>query len=448
MDALLGITLAALGALVYRTLFRRTDDPLHPLGVFAALWLGVFGFSHFGVPRSYDEPYYADPFVATTYAVVLGAFAAFALGFWLVDPGGARLDRTLFRFRIREGVIWPRLRWITLGLFAVATLTTIHFVRQAGEIPLFSPRIDDLRLVFKLPLLGYLYDLHYAVALFATMLGVRAPGLAKKMFWFGVVGASVLQLMFAGVRVSPMTAVAWVVIYLFYQGTRVRTRHLVMAAGVAAMLFGVIEGYRRTMYEVNPALVNPRLDMGPAATVWAHTAASFKNLQFTLGKGVSPLNMGLNSYDLPKTLNPAARAVDDRLSYMYGTHNTPTFLSILYFDFGVGGLIVMPLLYGAIVAFVYLRFRNGANLFWLMLYIEFLLAVALAFRTHRFLGNNLIWFGSVALAVQLLAGRSLEGRSPEEDDAEEQDGRGEPKPLRVHLRRFRGPAPGGRVSEV
>ncbi|MHB1194705.1 MAG: O-antigen polymerase [Longimicrobiales bacterium] len=416
MDALFGTALIALGGLIYWGLLRRTDDALHPLGVFAGLWLGIFGFAHFKVPRTFDEPYYAEPFTATTYLVVLGALAMFALGFWLLDPGADRLDRSLLRFRMREGISWPRLRAVTLGLFAAASLMTAYFVQRAGEIPLFSPRIDDLRLVFKLPLLGYVYDLHYAVALFATMIALNVPGRGQKTFWLVVAGASVMQLMFAGVRVSPMTAMAWAFVYMFYQGTRVRMRHLVIAAVAVGVVFGVIESYRRTMYVVNPALVNPRLDMGPAATVWAHTAASFKNLQFTLQRGASPLNMGLNSYDLPKTLAPEARAVDDRLSYMYGTHNTPTFLSILYFDFGVGGLVVMPLAYGALVAFVYRKFRSRANIFWLVVYIDFLLAVALSFRTHRFLGNSLIWFGGVAVAVQLLAGRSLEGRAPEEDE--------------------------------
>ncbi len=419
MDALFGTVLIALGAVIYWGLVRRTDDALHPLGVFAGLWLAIFGFAHFGVPRTYDEPYYAQPFVAVTYLVVLGSLAAFSLGFWLVDPGADGLDRSLLRFRMREGVSWPRLQGVTLALFAAASLMTAHFVQRAGEIPLFSPRIDELRLVFKLPLLGYVYDLHYAVALFATMIALQVRGMGRRLLWGGVAGASVVQLMFAGVRVSPMTAMAWAFIYMFYQGTRVRLRHLVVAAVAAAVVFGVIETYRRTMYVVNPALVNPRLDMGPAATVWAHTAASFKNLQFTLDRGASPLNMGLNSYDLPKTLDPSARIVDDQLSYMYGTHNTPTYLSILYFDFGVGGLLVMPLVYGALTAFVYRKFRSRANIFWLVVYIDFLLAVALAFRTHRFLGNSLIWFGGVAVAVQLLVGRSLEGRVPGGDGEDE-----------------------------
>ncbi|NJD20460.1 MAG: oligosaccharide repeat unit polymerase [Gemmatimonadetes bacterium] len=428
MDALFGTALIALGVVIYWGLLRRTDDALHPLGVFAGLWLGIFGFAHFNVPRTFDAPYYAEPFSATTYVVVLGSLALFAVGFWLVDPGAERLDRSVLRFRMREGVAWPRLRAVTLGLFAAASLMTAYFVRRAGEIPLFSPRSDELRQVFKLPLLGYVYDLHYAVALFATMIALQVRGRAQKAFWLVVAAASVLQLMFAGVRVSPMPAMAWAFIYMFYQGTRARLRHLVIAAVAAGRVFGVIESYRRTMYVVNPALVNPRLDLGPAATAWAHTAASFKNLQFTLQRGASPLNMGLNSYDLPKTLDPAARAVDDQLSYMYGTHNTPTYLSILYFDFGVGGLVIMPLVYGALAAFVYRKFRSRANIFWLVVYIDFLLAVVLSFRTHRFLGNSLIWFGGVAVAVQLLAGRSLEGRSPDEEVGEGSDADDETEP--------------------
>lgn len=424
MDGLLGLTLGLLGLFIWWTLFRRTDDALHPLGVFAASWLGVFGFAHFNVPKTFDEPYYAEPFALVTYLVVFGALASFAIGFWLVDPATKRVDRVGLSERLTRGVSARRLGSLTVGLFAAASLMTAYFVMRAGAIPLFSPRIDELRTTFKLPLLGYVYDLHYAVALFATMLFVRTRSRTQKVFWAGVAGLSVFQLMFAGVRVSPMTALTWIVIFLFYRPGGVKLRHLVAVAVVMVALFSVIETYRRTMYTVNPALVNPRLDLSWQATAWAHTAASFKNLQYTLLHQVSPLHMGLTSYDLPKTLDPAARAVDAEISYIYGTHNTPTFLSFLYFDFGLGGLLVMPGFYGALVAYVYRRFRERANLFWLLVYIDFLLAVVLAFRTHRFLGNGLIWFTGVAVLAQLVAGVRLD----DEDAAVEA---GEPPPTRA-----------------
>ena len=109
--------------------------------------------------------------------------------------------------------------------------------------------------------------------------------------------------------------------------------------------------------------------------------------------------------DMPKTIDPASRRVDQQINALYGTHNTPTFLGFLYFDFGWGGLLIVPALYGALTALVYRRFRAGPRLFWLIVYIDFLLAVALAFRTHRFFGNNLLYFGLVALLVELVAGR-------------------------------------------
>ena len=407
LDAIFGSVFAALGVGAYVWLYRRTDDALHPLAIFSVFWLVIFGFAHVNVARTYDEPYYAEPFGVLTYAVVLGALVSFAVGFWLADPNMARLDRTRIGRRLAWGIAWERLKPLTLGLFLLATLMTAYFVQRAGAIPLFSPRIDTLRTEFKLPLLGYVYDLHYVVALFSAMLAVHVVGRAERWGWILVGLMSIAQLMFAGVRVSPMTALAWVMIFLFYRPTRVRVRHMVAAVAVALTVFTVIESFRRTMYEADPSLVNPRLDLSAPATAWAHTAASFKNLQFTLERGVSPLNMGLNSYDLPKTFVPRARVVDDQISYMYGTHNTPTFLSFLYFDFGVGGLMVMPLVYGALVGAVYRRFRTRTNIFWLIVYIDFLLAVVLAFRTHRFLGNALIWFTGVALLSQLVAGRSV-----------------------------------------
>lgn len=413
MDALLGIAFIALGLWGYGAVVRRTGDVLHPLALFVGAWLGVFGFAHFIVSRTFDEPYYADPLTPVTYAVVVAALASFVAGFWLTDPGLPRVDRRHLAHHLEDAISGPALRGVTLALFAVASATTAYFVVRAGEIPLLSPRIETLRQTFKLPLLGYLYDLHYPVSLFGVMLLLRARTTRARVGWAIIVALAVLQLMFSGVRVSPMTAMAWVVIYVFYRSKRVRLRHVVTVVVLAIAMFSFIEGRRRSMFTTTPALVNPRLDLSAPATAWAHTAASFKNLQLLLERHVTPLNMGLNSYDLPKTLYPPARVVDDQISYIFGTHNTSTFLSFLYFDFGLAGLLVMPGVYGALAALVYRKFRVRANLFWLIVHIDMLLAVLLAFRTHRFLGNNLIFFGGVAFLCHVLVGRSRDAPLPD-----------------------------------
>ncbi len=422
MDALTGLLLISLAIAAYVAIFRRTDDALHPLGIFVLLWFGIFGFAHFNVPRTFDEPYYAESFGILTYGVVIAAGLIFCFGFWLADPGLERVDRDAIAMRFRTGTSWENLRGITVVLWIIATIMTVVQVARIGEIPLFSPRIDELRQVFKMSLLGYVWDLHYAVALFGTMLAVHARRNLARLAWIALGLSSVFQLAFAGVRVSPMTALAWAGVYLFYRLPRVRIRHLMTAALVALSVFTVIEQFRRTMYDSNPALLNPRLDLSAPATAWAHTAASFKNLQFTLERGDPPLHMGLTSYDLPKTINPAARYVDDEISYMYGTHNTPTFLSFLFYDFGWGGMLIVPGVYGAMVAFVYRMFRRKTNIFWLVVYIDFLLAVALSFRTHRFLGNPLIFFGGVALGVLFLSGRGAGRWSGATEPSSEGDG--------------------------
>lgn len=404
MDTTLGLWFMALGALSYALLFRRTGDALHPLALMMGMWLGVFGFAHLDVARTYDEPYYAEPFDVVTYAVVLGSLLVFCLGYWLVDPGLRPLDRREVARRLDASVSRSRLRWITLGLLVIASATTAYFVYRLGEIPLFSPRIDELRREFKLPLVGYLFDLHYVVALFAAMLLMQARDRLARVLWAATILASLVQLAFSGVRVSPMTGMAWVVVYLFYRPRHVRVRDLVLVAVAAVTVFSVIEYYRRAVYRLNPEVVQPRFDLSAPATAWAHTAASFKNLQLTLRR-VTPLNLGLSSYDLPKTVEPRWRVVDERVTRLYGTHNTPTYLAFLYLDFGLAGLLLMPGLYGALAAFVYRRFRTAPNVFWLIVYIDIVLGVTLAFRTHRFLGNALIFFAGVGFLAQLLVGR-------------------------------------------
>src|SRR6185503_1963407 len=129
--------------------------------------------------------------------------------------------------RLRGSVRVPPLRALTLILFALATATTVYFVSLIGEIPLLSPRVDELRQVWKRPLLGYLYDLHYVVALFGTILADRARSRRERLGWALLVIVSITQLALGAVRLSPLTGVVWAAVYIFYRGAgRVRLRHL------------------------------------------------------------------------------------------------------------------------------------------------------------------------------------------------------------------------------
>lgn len=408
MDALLGGGFAALAVACAWRIGAGARDPVHPLAVFTLVWLGFFGLSHFRFSERYDEPYYGQSFDAWTYLVVVVAYLAFAAGFSLASGRRATpLQPHALSARLRQVAKSPKLVPAALGVFAVATLTTLWFVRVSDGIPLFSPEVNTLRQSFQLPLLGYLYQLHILAALLFAMLFLRERGALRRTAWLVLAAASIVMLMVNGVRVSAMVALAWIAVYGAYARPRVSRRSALLVAAAGLAIFVVVEASRRRQFQERPELRNPRVDTGVAATIWAHTGASFKNLQFTLAKIDSPLDMGLNSYDLPKTLFPETRRVNDHL-YVYGTHNTPTFLGFLYLDFGIAGALFMPLAYGALVAFVYDRFRRRANLLWLVLYIDAFLAVLLSFRTHRFLGNNLIFFGGAAVALHLY----LTGRPP------------------------------------
>ena len=405
MDALLGALFMAVGALAWVAVVRRTGDILHPLGLMLLFWFVVFGFGHWDVAATYDEPYYALPFELTTYVVVLGSIVVFVTGYWLVDPELPRFDGPALAERLRGSVRTAPLRGFTVAAFLIASATTVYFYRLAGEIPLFSPRVDELRQVWKRPLIGYLYDLHYVVALFGTILVDRARTNRERGLWAGVALASIVQLAFGAVRVSPLTGIVWAAVYIFYRRAgRVRLGHLALLAVLVLGVSSLIEYYRRTPIRLNPELANPRLDLSLPATMWGHTGASFKNLQLTLAKHVPFLSLGSTSFDLAKTFDPALRTRDEEMSYRYGVHNTTTYLVPLYMDFGWFGLLIMPGVYGALTALVYRRFRDRTGIFWLIVYIDFLIAVVLAFRTHRFLGNSLIFFGAVGLLAQFVAG--------------------------------------------
>ncbi|MBW3534522.1 MAG: hypothetical protein KY453_04800 [Gemmatimonadetes bacterium] len=424
-ETFLGLLFMLAGVATWVAIFRRTGDALHPLALLASLWLLTFGFGHWEVAATYDELYYREPFGAVAYLAVIGSLVSVVAGFWLVDPGLRPLEREALAERLRSNARRGRLLAITLALFAVASATTVYFVWLAGEVPLFSPRVDELRQTFKRPLLGYLYDLHFPVALFAAILADRATRRSERVFWIGLLLASLFQLALGAVRASPLTGFGWVAVYLFYRlRGRVRVGHLSAAAVVVAGVFIGIEYSRRTPVRLNPELLNPRQDLSSAATLWGHTGASFKNLQLTLRTTPPPLEMGAATYDLPKTLVPRFREIESDVSSRFGVHNSATYLLPLWLDFGLFGLLVVPGIYGALTGFTYRRFQERGTLLWLLLYIDFAIAAILAFRTHKFLGNGLIFFGGVALMVQLFAGR-------EPDDVAEdrgQVGEGAPAP--------------------
>lgn len=401
MDTLIGSFLILVAGLTAWRIAAVTKDPIHPMAVFTFFWLGMFGFGHFRISETYDEPYYAYPFELETYLVVFAGYIIFGVGYGLATGRKKLPNRTVVADELRRASSTSALPWVTLILFAVATLTTAYFVRVAGTIPILSPELHRLRLTFKLPLWGYLYDLHLPAALFSAILAYRARGAVLRSVWVAFCLSSLFMLMFGGVRVSAMTGLVWIGIYGVYTKPRLSRRFAVFALTVAVTVAVSVEIARRRPYQENPGWRNTRIDSRPLATVWAHTGASYKNLQLLL-QDRSPMHLGMTSYDLPKTLVPEGRAVDADISNRFGTHNTPTFLGLLYYDFGLAGLFVLPGLYGAIVAWVYGRFRRRPNLLWLLIYIDFFLAVLLSFRTHRFFGNALIFFGGVAFLIQVL----------------------------------------------
>lgn len=415
MDSLIGVLIMGAGVAGYGLVLRRTRDPLHPLGLLTLTWLLAFGFGHIRVSAVYDEPYYADPFHAVTYGVVLGSFLVFVVGFWLVDPGLPDLPSARVSERVAASVDLGRLAWLTLGFFAVASVTTWYFVRVAGAIPLFSPLIAELRPVFKLPVIGYLWDLHVFVAVLGAVLLARSRSRAGTFFWTALILASLLQLAFGAARGAPMTAWMFAATTLFYvRPRRGLVKDMLLTVGMAGVLFFGIEHYRRGPYRLDPSIINQRLDLGTAATVWGHTGASFKNLQLLLVNDSPPLDLGINSYDLTRTLAPELRAREAELAGRFGVHNSATYLLTLYLDFGIFGLLVMPAVYGALTGLVYRQLRERATLFWLVVHVEVLLAVFLAFRTHRFVGNPLIFTVAVAALVWAAAGarRGREGIEP------------------------------------
>ena len=419
METLVGGLFMGLGVAGWKAIARRSGDVLHPLGLLVLFWLLAFGFGHWDVAVTYDEPYYALPFELATYGVVLGALLVFGLGYWLVDPGLPPVDHERWAARLRGSMRSGPLCAVALFCFAAATATTLYFIRLAGEIPLFSPRILELRVIWKRPVWGYVYDLHYVVALFAAILADRSESRRGRLLWAAIGLSSIVQLALGAVRLSPLTGVVWAAVYIFYRRVgRVRIRHLVLLAAVVFAVSSVIEYYRRTPIRLDPTMANQRLDLSLSATLWGHTGVSFKNLQLSLERHPPYLGLGSMSYDLVKTLEPGYRARESEHFYRYGVHNTATFLLVLYMDFGIFGLLVMPGAYGAATALVYRQFRRRPNVFWLIVQIEFLIAVVLAFRTHKFFGNSLIVFGLVALAAHVLAG------TRSEDELEREAARG------------------------
>src|SRR3954471_7112844 len=92
-ETILGGLFMVVGLLAWWGVVRRTGDLLHPLGLMLLFWFLVFGFGHWDVAVTYDEPYYALHFELRTYVVAIASIAIFAFGYWLVDPEMPMTDK-------------------------------------------------------------------------------------------------------------------------------------------------------------------------------------------------------------------------------------------------------------------------------------------------------------------------------------------------------------------
>jgi oligosaccharide repeat unit polymerase len=136
--------------------------------------------------------------------------------------------------------------------------------------------------------------------------------------------------------------------------------------------------------------VYPPVD-GFLSEVYEYFALPWQNFADTFDAYRPTIRLGIGFFRPVFSLLGQGAALDDSLDRInfdptLGPANTYPFITLIYLELGILGIIVCPVLYGLFVSWIYARFRREPNFLNFCLYLHMPIAWMWLFSSSAFIG--------------------------------------------------------------
>lgn len=377
---------------------RLTGDFLSPPFIMTAVW--AFGLANGQLNIQSSGVYYNDPWTFSTWFSLIGALIGFLTGSFLVLRR-ARWQKDLGPIR-KPDFLWDKTRLSVLIylFFGLAFSTYVFFIIVAGGLPVLDPLPSLARMTFKLRYWGYLFSLFVPVIVLVTVRFVLFGNWRRNKVPSLIACLSILAMLSSGNRSDTLEAaiisvVSAILLLRFYQPRAKMEKRFVFMLIIIALALGFAFLYIQAVrlqgiggvwnIQDRIALHNPYI-----ANFFVYSGGdAVNNLQFAIESNL-PMRYGALLFRAPLRWLGFAEVTE--VQDIFDLWNTATFLYYYYLDFGYLGILIIPLVIGAIVSAIYLRLRDNPNPLMLIYYAIFVNAMIWSLVTERFFEVSTVYY--------------------------------------------------------
>lgn len=341
----------------------RYGDWANPVNLFAVPWLGLLGLYQFQLMADDVQP----QLHSSTYLVVLGSIASFAVGATLATY--VRLGWSARRNAIVHVPAWngARIRVLIFSSFLVGLSIWVYFFLRAGGIAKFLGNPSEFREIFLVPLLDDIYRLlPYSGILGAWYLATGRQR-ARTLVWF-VLGVSALAV---SVRLARADIFQFVLMCLLAYNVAkgVKLRYVGVMVLALAIVFVSVQYVRGSQFQNEAKRIESGVVQVPEAAPWLaafviYTVPILRNVQISM-ENTTDYTYGLNllypvwaftgtaGLVTEKKGGASVRTMQRREEYGIGVFLP--YLVEFNQDFGIPGMLILPGLIGFVSGRIYKR---------------------------------------------------------------------------------------------
>jgi len=358
--------------------FRRKADPLSPARVFGGVWSISIALTDLKLSSLQHmwSTYAWIVLLTGIFAFLLGTFVVHIL--YLKSPilPIAEVRRRLVEDK-GQGIDARKFFIVVVGLFlAYAIAYAIEIVIE-GNVPLFSPRPDILRVTFGVFGLHLIVNAMMGVVLLAVEYLLIVPkNEGGKLLMRFIVFFSIASYFLLLQRYTFFVVAVIVLAMVYYTRGQVRARTVIPFASMFVVALLLINQIRSARYVQDYIYQTSKMrfpkEYWILAEPYMYVAMNLENFARAVDK-LDHFYFGYFTFDwllaLAGLKHWLAEYLNiDRLPFLISGYNTFTFHWWYYYDFGVVGVAVLPFLTGVVIAGLYYRLRIAPTLLSLMMY--------------------------------------------------------------------------------
>ncbi len=370
--------------------FKHGTDLLSPAKVFILIWavcilLVEFKFS--GYQHQWSS-YSWLIILSGLLSLLLGLFSSFVIytgrtfkSVKEVRTISSKLDSDDLR----------RIYYITLFLFFLYVISFIIEVMIEGNVPIFSARIDRARIEFGVFGLHLIVNFQLAI-MFLVIEYVVNKG-AKKSRKFIMWSIFLITLITFALLLQRFNFFVWAVMIiglLYYASQVLKLKRIILIILIFFAFLGGIQSIRLSQYVTQYIYVISKMNFPKQYAFFTepymYISMNLENMARAVEK-LESFTYGVMTFDPLYALFGLKHWIADYFNidsrpFLNSSYNTFSFHWYYYQDFGIVGIVLLPLFTGFIIGLIYYRMRMSAELKWVVLYSICLALLVISFFTN------------------------------------------------------------------